>query len=255
MLWYAGDFHSHTVHSDGALTVPELAWLACDEGLDFLAVTDHNTVSHHPELPAVGARYGIRLLPGQEVTRDEGHANVFGDTGWVDFRQPADSWYQHARTHGGVMSLNHPLGSDCAWRLPLADRPRHAEVWHSGWFDRRWGRRCPGPRHGGLMSSPSAAATSTATATTGGPAPPPPGCSPKTTAPQPCSLPWRPGVRRSPRAPVRPCCCGSGTNFSRSAPKAPHSSAPTDGAGSSTRTAPPFPLRAGCTVWKVTRTR
>ncbi|WP_329165038.1 CehA/McbA family metallohydrolase [Streptomyces sp. NBC_01717] len=139
MLWYAGDFHSHTVHSDGALTVPELAWLACDEGLDFLAVTDHNTVSHHPELPAVGARYGIRLLPGQEVTRDEGHANVFGDTGWVDFRQPADSWYQHARTHGGVMSLNHPLGSDCAWRLPLADRPRHAEVWHSGWFDRRWG--------------------------------------------------------------------------------------------------------------------
>ncbi|WP_351231610.1 CehA/McbA family metallohydrolase [Streptomyces sp. NPDC002133] len=139
MRWYAGDFHSHTVHSDGALNVPELAALACGQGLDFLAVTDHNTVSHHPELPAAGAHYGISLLPGQEVTRDDGHANVFGDTGWVDFRGPADSWYEHARTHGGVMSVNHPLGGDCAWRLPLADRPRHAEIWHSGWFDRRWG--------------------------------------------------------------------------------------------------------------------
>jgi hypothetical protein len=137
--WYAGDFHCHTLHSDGTLTVPELAHLACGQGLDFVAVTDHNTVSHHPELPAVGARYGISLLPGQEVTRDEGHANVFGDTGWVDFREEPDSWYAHARTHGGVMSLNHPLSGDCAWRLPLTDRPRHAELWHSSWLDRRWG--------------------------------------------------------------------------------------------------------------------
>ncbi|MEV6108481.1 CehA/McbA family metallohydrolase [Streptomyces sp. NPDC051940] len=139
LRWYAGDFHAHTVHSDGALTVPELAHRAAGHGLDFLAVTDHNTVSHHPELPAVGARQGITLLPGQEVTRDDGHANVFGDVGWVDFRRPADSWYAHARDRGGVMSVNHPLGGDCAWRLPLGERPRHAEVWHSGWFDRRWG--------------------------------------------------------------------------------------------------------------------
>lgn len=139
LRWYAGDFHAHTVHSDGSLTVAELAALAAGQGLDFLAVTDHNTVSHHPELPAAGARYGISLLPGQEVTTDHGHANVFGDTGWVDFREPADSWYARARAHGGVMSLNHPLSGDCAWRLPLTDRPRHAELWHSSWFDRRWG--------------------------------------------------------------------------------------------------------------------
>lgn len=137
--WYAGDFHAHTVHSDGALAVEELAALGADQGLDFLAVTDHNTVSHHPHLPAAGARHGIALLPGQEVTTDHGHANVFGDTGWVDFRRPADDWYAHARARGGVFSVNHPLGGDCAWRLPLTERPRHAEIWHSGWFDRRWG--------------------------------------------------------------------------------------------------------------------
>src|SRR5437868_2548630 len=50
--WLAGDLHSHTVHSDGTLTVHELACLAASRGLDFLAVTDHNTISHHPVLPA-----------------------------------------------------------------------------------------------------------------------------------------------------------------------------------------------------------
>ncbi|MET7462247.1 CehA/McbA family metallohydrolase [Nonomuraea sp. NPDC005501] len=137
LRWYAGDFHSHTVHSDGSLTVGELAALARGRGLDFLAVTDHNTVSHHPELTS--ADRGITLLPGQEVTTDRGHANVFGDVGWVDFRRPADSWARHARDHGGLMSINHPLGGDCAWLQPLAERPHVAEVWHSGWWDRRWG--------------------------------------------------------------------------------------------------------------------
>ncbi|WP_084961319.1 CehA/McbA family metallohydrolase [Thermoactinospora rubra] len=131
MRWWAGDFHTHTVHSDGVLTVAELAELARSRGLDFLAVTDHNTVSHHAELGAAG---GITLIPGQEVTTDRGHANVFGDVGWVDFRQPADRWMER-----GLASINHPLGADCAWLLPLRERPRVAEVWHASWWDRRWG--------------------------------------------------------------------------------------------------------------------
>ncbi|MEV4755961.1 CehA/McbA family metallohydrolase [Micromonospora sp. NPDC049559] len=137
--WLAGDLHAHTVHSDGAATPSELAALAAGRGLDFLAVTDHNTVSHHPELPGVGARYGITLVPGQEVTTDRGHANVFGPVGWVDFRRPADEWLASAERDGGLMSVNHPLGGDCAWRQPLRRRPRLAEVWHSGWWDRTWG--------------------------------------------------------------------------------------------------------------------
>ncbi|OKI48939.1 CehA/McbA family metallohydrolase [Micromonospora sp. CB01531] len=137
--WLAGDLHTHTVHSDGAYTVDELAALATARGLDFLAVTDHNTVSHHPWLPAASARYGITLVPGQEVTTDRGHANVFGPVGWIDFRQPPDEWLATAERAGGLMSVNHPLGGDCAWRQPLTTRTRLAEVWHSGWWDRTWG--------------------------------------------------------------------------------------------------------------------
>lgn len=141
MRWLAGDLHSHTVHSDGTLTVHELACLAASRGLDFLAVTDHNTVSHHPELPAAAAHAGVVLLPGQEVTTDLGHANVFGDTGWVDFRRPSADWAAFAGARGGLMSINHPLSGDCAWRHPLPEehRPPFAEIWHPSWWDRRWG--------------------------------------------------------------------------------------------------------------------
>ncbi|QXJ20190.1 CehA/McbA family metallohydrolase [Actinomadura graeca] len=139
--WLAGDLHSHTVHSDGTLTVHELACLAAGRGLDFLAVTDHNTVSHHPLLPAAGAHAGVLLLPGQEVTTDLGHANVFGDTGWIDFRRPSADWAAAAAGNGGLMSINHPLSGDCAWRRPLPeeDRPPFVEIWHSSWWDRTWG--------------------------------------------------------------------------------------------------------------------
>ncbi|HEX5495527.1 MAG TPA: CehA/McbA family metallohydrolase [Mycobacteriales bacterium] len=139
LRWLAGDPHTHTVHSDGALTVSELAALGASRGLDFLAVTDHNTVSQHAELGPAGAAAGVVLLPGQEVTTDRGHAGVLGEVGWIDFREPADRWLAESERRGGLMSVNHPLAADCAWRQPLGRRPPLAEVWHWTWLDRRWG--------------------------------------------------------------------------------------------------------------------
>lgn len=136
--WLAADLHAHTVHSDGSLSVPELAALAVEAGLDVLAVTDHNTVSHHRELPAASAEYGVALVPGQELTTDRGHANAFGDIGWVDFRRPAEHWWPMVSGAGGLLSINHPLTADCAWLHPLVERPPLAEVWHWSWLDRTW---------------------------------------------------------------------------------------------------------------------
>ncbi|MFS8478794.1 MAG: CehA/McbA family metallohydrolase [Micromonosporaceae bacterium] len=139
LAWFAGDLHAHTVHSDGSLTIEELATRAVTTGLDFLAITDHNTVSHHAHLDAVGRRYGLTLIPGQEVTSDRGHANAFGAIGWVDFRRPAADWVSTVAERGGLLSVNHPLAADYAWRQPLPVKPPLAEVWHSGWWDRTWG--------------------------------------------------------------------------------------------------------------------
>jgi len=131
--WLACDFHSHTVHSDGGLTVDELAALAVERGLDVVAVTDHNTTSHHRFLPDAGAHAGVVLVPGQEVTTDRGHANVFGDVSWIDFRRPAREWQAEARQRGGLFSVNHPWAGDCAWRQSLDSPADFVELWHSTW--------------------------------------------------------------------------------------------------------------------------
>jgi hypothetical protein len=138
LTWLAGDLHAHTVHSDGVLSVAGLAALAVERGLDFVAVTDHNTVSHHPSLPGLSARYGVTLVPGQEVTTDRGHAGVLGDTGWIDFREPADSWLAAAERGGGLMSINHPFAGDVSWLQAMTRRPPLLEVWHWSWLDPTW---------------------------------------------------------------------------------------------------------------------
>jgi PHP domain len=136
--WLAGDLHAHTVHSDGMLTVPELAVLAVERGLDFLAVTDHNTVSHHAELARAAQRYGITLLPGQEVTTDGGHAGALGDIGWIDFRREPDYWLDATEARGGLLSVNHPFAGPVSWTRVMRRRPPLAEVWHWSWLDKRW---------------------------------------------------------------------------------------------------------------------
>ena len=136
--WLAGDLHTHTVHSDGVMTVPELARFAAGRGMEFIAVTDHNTVSHHAELPAAAAVHGIVLVPGQEVTIDTGHANAFGDIGWIDFREPPDGWLEATEQAGGLLSVNHPIGGHVSWATPMKRRPPLVEVWHWSWLDTHW---------------------------------------------------------------------------------------------------------------------
>jgi hypothetical protein len=136
--WLAGDLHTHTVHSDGVMTVPELARFAAGRGLDFLAVTDHNTISHHRELPAAAAAHGIVLVPGQEVTTDTGHAGALGDIGWIDFRELPDAWLEATEQAGGLLSVNHPIGGHVSWVAPMKRRPPLVEVWHWSWLDTHW---------------------------------------------------------------------------------------------------------------------
>jgi hypothetical protein len=136
--WLAGDLHTHTVHSDGVMTVSELARFAAGRGMDFIAVTDHNTVSHHAELPAAAAAHDITLLPGQEVTTEAGHANAFGEVGWIDFRAPPDDWLDACERAGGLLSVNHPYGGELSWVRPMKRRPPLLEVWHWSWLDPRW---------------------------------------------------------------------------------------------------------------------
>lgn len=134
LTWYAGDFHSHTMHSDGFLFTAELARLGVASGLDFMSVTDHNTVSHHAELPGIGSQQGITLIPGQEVTTHRGHANAFGFIDWVDFRKDPSTWVEQVKDQGGILSINHAISGDCSWQFDLPVKPGAVELFHSTWY-------------------------------------------------------------------------------------------------------------------------
>ena len=100
-VWLKGDLHCHTVHSDGLNTVRELVENAVALGLDFLAITDHNTNTHHADLNAITG-LPIVLIPGEEVTTYWGHANTWGLREWMSTaatpkRRCAASWTTCAR--------------------------------------------------------------------------------------------------------------------------------------------------------------
>ena len=153
--WYGGDFHMHTHHSDGALTPPALAALARHEGMDFLTITDHNTLAAYPHF---GAHDALCIIPGVEVTYAAGHYNVFGLTQAAPWQAAVikdpiaidhiaedvdpDEILAQSAAAGLLNSINHPLLPPWAWLLPETDL-RHVhclEIWNDpSWPDNRVG--------------------------------------------------------------------------------------------------------------------
>lgn len=130
--WYAGDFHVHSRESgDARPALDEIAAFARERGLDFVEISDHNTVSHLELFADAQARNpDVLFLPGVEFTTYAGHANGIGATVWVDHKiglpgvtieAAADAF----EAQGAVLSINHPklaLGElciGCAWEHDL----------------------------------------------------------------------------------------------------------------------------------------
>ena len=134
--WYRGDFHSHTVHSDGYNTIDEYVVEARRVGLDFLAITDHNTSSHFEEIAERPVRNDLLLIPGEEITTAWGHANVWGTGGWVDFRCTDDAGMQRVlefvHAQGGLFSPNHPKRG-YPWEYEGVRGYRVVEAWQGPW--------------------------------------------------------------------------------------------------------------------------
>jgi hypothetical protein len=144
-VWWSGDLHMHTVHSDGDWTIPELISSARKLGLDFICITDHNTASHHAEIDRLGVGSPQTVvLRGEEITTYGGHTNAWGlpSGAWIDFRvRPGDNHRISrlaAQVHrtGALISINHPfaLCGGCAWSYDSAAPDFDAiEVWNGSW--------------------------------------------------------------------------------------------------------------------------
>lgn len=139
--WYRGDLHMHTAHSDGSCAsqagkrVPCPVFLtvqtAAERGLDFIAITDHNTPSHYDAMRELQPYFDkVLLIPGREITTFWGHFNVFGTTRFIDYREVArdglsvDDILRDVAARGGIASINHadaPTGEacmGCGWTPP-----------------------------------------------------------------------------------------------------------------------------------------
>ncbi|GMP39042.1 hypothetical protein CsSME_00010040 [Camellia sinensis var. sinensis] len=62
------EFHSHSICSDGFLSPSKLVERAHQKGVKALALTDHDTMSGIPEALDAARRFGIRIIPGVEIS-------------------------------------------------------------------------------------------------------------------------------------------------------------------------------------------
>ncbi|MBC7810731.1 MAG: PHP domain-containing protein [Burkholderiales bacterium] len=137
--WYKGELHCHSVNSDGDSTAQDVIIQAQALGLDFLAITDHNNLTHLADLARlVGEGFpNLMLIPGCEVTTYRGHWNVWGLEEWVDFRIVSHNDMRRAINFAVerdyLTSCNHPRDYGPMWEYDDVEGYHCVEVWNGPW--------------------------------------------------------------------------------------------------------------------------
>ncbi len=64
----AGDLHCHTRLSDGSMGIDDLIILAKRQGVDKIAITDHDCLAGTVRGRLIGERHGVTVIPGVELS-------------------------------------------------------------------------------------------------------------------------------------------------------------------------------------------
>lgn len=104
------DLHNHTrpKSDDSSLNPEELVAQAKEAGLDGLCLTEHDWFWGPAELERLSQKHGLLVLPGVEITTEEGHLLVFGLSKYAFGMHHAHFVRQQVDQHGGVMIVAHP---------------------------------------------------------------------------------------------------------------------------------------------------
>gem|GEM_PF-812136 len=110
--WKRGELHTHSVHSDGVMTVTELSDYLHELGVDFFFLTDHSNVAGWRDLPNTKGAVGF---PGEELNTYHGHGLILGAKGFVDWKSwslspiPSREIHEYVRKSGGLFGVAHPF--------------------------------------------------------------------------------------------------------------------------------------------------
>lgn len=105
------DLHTHSTFSDGTCSVPQLIDEARAQGLSGIAVTDHDTLAHLPEIRALSRATGFPVLAGLEVstlnpaTGRKVHVLAYGLTPTADESTPIERVCRYTRTERAANTL------------------------------------------------------------------------------------------------------------------------------------------------------
>ena len=117
---YSGAVHIHSVYSDGTGKIEDIAKAAHDSGLDFIMMTDHNTLKPRDEGYA-GWINNVMVIIGYEVNdlENKNHYLAFGlnevigsykelENGELGCKLPAKEYVQLINEKGGIGFIAHP---------------------------------------------------------------------------------------------------------------------------------------------------
>lgn len=74
----SGDLHCHTKLSDGSLGIEDIIIFSKKKGIETIAITDHDCLAGTVRGKIIGARHGIQVIPGVELsaTHEESKKNL-----------------------------------------------------------------------------------------------------------------------------------------------------------------------------------
>lgn len=113
--WYRGDFHVHSSESgDARASLDAISALARARGLDFVTLSDHNTVSQQTLASAYQAGLDdLLLLRGSEVTTYGGHGTSVGNPVYLEHHigregVTIEDTLDQVAAAGALFIINHP---------------------------------------------------------------------------------------------------------------------------------------------------
>jgi hypothetical protein len=132
--WLRGEFHALSSHGEGTASVAELVKRAEKLKLDFLAITDRNTMAACMDPGFESDK--VVLIPAMEWGNDErGVALVFGPRTYPEPAETiadAQGIAQRVQAQGGIFAVAHPCFPNCPWQWGLR-YVNAIEVWCRDW--------------------------------------------------------------------------------------------------------------------------